>query len=255
MLFGTLYAVAAVRVLPQLAFLGCLVVLFTLMTALWIRTEARHRGLDGRASRGADRARPGDRRSSRPPPSCWRPLFWLAEQLPPEVGLHGARGGVMALVLIALMLVFLVNVAGALVAAGRASPRPARSATRALTTRTIQEGIAMGKVGRFITDPKAGAYCQVTLDSGDKLVVNHAKGGFKGGPAHDRDDQVVGRRSAHRQHRSRQCGGEGGPGEADRRAPGGAACWPRRSGPSRSSSRTAASVDDVKAKCEALLRG
>ena len=40
----------------------------------------------------------------------------------------------------------------------------------------------MGKVGRFITDPKAGAYCQVTLDSGDKLVVNHAKGGFKGGP-------------------------------------------------------------------------
>ena len=40
----------------------------------------------------------------------------------------------------------------------------------------------MGKVGRFITDPKAGAYCQVTLDSGDKLVVNHTKGGFKGGP-------------------------------------------------------------------------
>ena len=39
----------------------------------------------------------------------------------------------------------------------------------------------MGKVGRFITDPKAGAYCQVTLDSGDKLVVNHVKGGFKGG--------------------------------------------------------------------------
>jgi len=36
----------------------------------------------------------------------------------------------------------------------------------------------MGKVGRFITDPKAGAYCQVTLDSGDKLIVNHAKGGF-----------------------------------------------------------------------------
>ena len=39
----------------------------------------------------------------------------------------------------------------------------------------------MGKVGRFITDPKAGAYCQVTLDSGEKLVVNHDKGGFKGG--------------------------------------------------------------------------
>jgi hypothetical protein len=39
----------------------------------------------------------------------------------------------------------------------------------------------MTKVGRFITDPKAGAYCQIVLDSGDKLVVNHDKGGFKGG--------------------------------------------------------------------------
>jgi hypothetical protein len=39
----------------------------------------------------------------------------------------------------------------------------------------------MGKVGRFITDPKAGAYCDVTLDNGDKIIVNHEKGGFKGG--------------------------------------------------------------------------
>jgi hypothetical protein len=39
----------------------------------------------------------------------------------------------------------------------------------------------MGKVGRFISDPKAGAYCDVTLDNGDKLTVNHDKGGFKGG--------------------------------------------------------------------------
>ena len=39
----------------------------------------------------------------------------------------------------------------------------------------------MAKVGRFVTDPRAGAYCQVTLDSGEKLVVNHEKGGFKGG--------------------------------------------------------------------------
>jgi hypothetical protein len=39
----------------------------------------------------------------------------------------------------------------------------------------------MGKVGRFVTDPKAGAYCQVTLDSGDKVLVSHDKGGFKGG--------------------------------------------------------------------------
>ena len=39
----------------------------------------------------------------------------------------------------------------------------------------------MAKVGRFVTDPKAGAYCQITLDSGEKIVVNHDKGGFKGG--------------------------------------------------------------------------
>ena len=39
----------------------------------------------------------------------------------------------------------------------------------------------MGKVGRFITDPKAGSYCDVTLDNGDKIIVNHARGGFKGG--------------------------------------------------------------------------
>jgi hypothetical protein len=39
----------------------------------------------------------------------------------------------------------------------------------------------MTKVGRFVTDPKAGAYCQITLDSGEKITVNHDKGGFKGG--------------------------------------------------------------------------
>ena len=39
----------------------------------------------------------------------------------------------------------------------------------------------MAKVGRFVTDPKAGAYCQIVLDSGEKILVNHDKGGFKGG--------------------------------------------------------------------------
>jgi hypothetical protein len=39
----------------------------------------------------------------------------------------------------------------------------------------------MAKVGRFVTDPRAGAYCQMTLDSGEKIIVNHDKGGFKGG--------------------------------------------------------------------------
>jgi hypothetical protein len=39
----------------------------------------------------------------------------------------------------------------------------------------------MGKVGRFVTDPRAGTYCRVTLDSGERVLVNHDKGGFKGG--------------------------------------------------------------------------
>ena len=39
----------------------------------------------------------------------------------------------------------------------------------------------MAKVGRFVVDPKAGAYCQMVLDSGEKITVNHDKGGFKGG--------------------------------------------------------------------------
>lgn len=39
----------------------------------------------------------------------------------------------------------------------------------------------MAKVGRFVSDPRAGAYCQIGLDSGEKIMVNHDKGGFKGG--------------------------------------------------------------------------
>jgi hypothetical protein len=41
--------------------------------------------------------------------------------------------------------------------------------------------VTVGKVGRFVTDPKAGAFCQITLDSGEKILVSHDKGGFKGG--------------------------------------------------------------------------
>ena len=33
----------------------------------------------------------------------------------------------------------------------------------------------MPKVGRFIRGPKAGSYCQITLDSGEKIIVNHEK--------------------------------------------------------------------------------
>jgi hypothetical protein len=39
----------------------------------------------------------------------------------------------------------------------------------------------MGKVGRWVTDPKAGAYCKIALDGGETIIVNHEKGGFNGG--------------------------------------------------------------------------
>lgn len=39
----------------------------------------------------------------------------------------------------------------------------------------------MPKIGRFVTDPRVGAYCHVTLGTGEKIIVIHDKGGFKGG--------------------------------------------------------------------------
>jgi hypothetical protein len=33
----------------------------------------------------------------------------------------------------------------------------------------------MARVGRFFRDPKAGSYCQITLESGEKIIVNHDK--------------------------------------------------------------------------------
>jgi len=39
----------------------------------------------------------------------------------------------------------------------------------------------MAKVGRFVVDPKAGAYCQIDLEDGKKVLVNHEKAGPQGG--------------------------------------------------------------------------
>jgi Flp pilus assembly protein TadB len=118
-LFGALYAVAGARMLPQPAFLLCLAVLFVLMTVLWVRIEARHRRLDalrrlGRIAGGLLLVVVAT------PMAVLGPLFWLDQQLPVEAGLHAARGGVMALVLIALVLVTAVNVTGLVVAVIRA---------------------------------------------------------------------------------------------------------------------------------------
>ena len=57
-LFGTLYAFAGARVLPQVAFAACLLVLFVLMTVVWVRTEAPPSSssrLIGRIKRGRRR--------------------------------------------------------------------------------------------------------------------------------------------------------------------------------------------------------
>jgi hypothetical protein len=118
-LFGTLYAVAGARVLSQRAFLACLVVLFALVTALWVRTEARHRALDPwrRMGRGAIGLLSVVVIT---PAMVLAPLFWLDEQIPRETGLHDARGGVMAVVLITLGLVVLVNLVGSIVVTGQA---------------------------------------------------------------------------------------------------------------------------------------
>jgi hypothetical protein len=126
-LFGTLYAVAGAGLLSQVAFVACLAVLFTLMTTVWVRTEARHRRLApvlrlGRIVVGLVIILVAT------PVAVLAPLFWLDEQLPVDAGLRAARGGVMALVLITLILVVFVNVAGILVALVRSAfrLRPAR---------------------------------------------------------------------------------------------------------------------------------
>ena len=112
----------------------------------------------------------------------------------------------------------------------------------------------MGKVGRFVTDPKAGAYCQVTLDSGDKLVVNHAKGGFKGGPLTIETTKWWGGGS-----RIVTIDLDGAPGKAAlskltaAHAADSALATPL--GAFAEAIKDCASVDDVKARCEALLRG
>jgi hypothetical protein len=112
----------------------------------------------------------------------------------------------------------------------------------------------MGKVGRFVTDPKAGAYCQVTLDSGDKLIVNHARGGFKGGPLTMETTKWWGGGQRIVSIDLDSAAGKaalakliaGHPADSVLSTPLGAFS---------ELVKDAASVDDVKAKCEALLRG
>jgi hypothetical protein len=114
--------------------------------------------------------------------------------------------------------------------------------------------MSMGKVGRFVTDPKAGAYCQVTLDSGDKLIVNHARGGFKGGPLTIETTKWWGGGA---RIVSIDLDGVAGQAALAKLTAGHAADSTLATplGAFAEHIKDCASVDDVKARCETLLRG
>jgi hypothetical protein len=118
LLFAAVYATAGARLLSQSGFLACLLVMFTLVTVLWVRVEARHRALEplrriGRVAAGFAvvlLAVPG---------LLLVPAFWLDSQLPPEAGFRPYLAPLMTLTLISLVLVGVVNIVGSLIAVAR----------------------------------------------------------------------------------------------------------------------------------------
>jgi len=129
-LFAAVYAAAGAHWLSQTAFIVCLLVLFALVSALWVRTEARHRDLEplrrvGRIAVGLMLVVIGV------PALVLLPLSKLETMLPPEVGIDRAMAPAMALLLVALVLMILVNIVGSVVIAGRAiAARPVRQPPR-----------------------------------------------------------------------------------------------------------------------------
>ena len=87
-LFAAVYATAGARLMSHGAFLACLVIIFVLVTTLWIRVESRHCTLG-----------PGGRIG--------------------RIGAGRFLGPIMTLVLICLALIVAVNVVGGLVAVAR----------------------------------------------------------------------------------------------------------------------------------------
>jgi hypothetical protein len=122
-LFGVLYAAAGARLMPQAAFLLCLVIIFSLTTVLWVRVEARHRALEPLRRVGRVAAALAVVVIA-VPTLVLMPAFWLDASLPPEAAFTRYLAPLMTLTLVSLILVGLVNVAGAAVAIARAVLRP-----------------------------------------------------------------------------------------------------------------------------------
>lgn len=119
-LFAALYATAGARLMSQGAFVACLVIIFVLVTALWVRVEARHRELGfvrriGRVAFGLVVVLFGV------PIVVLMPVFWLDTLLPPDARFTRHLGPLMTLVLIALALIVVVNAVGAIIALARAA--------------------------------------------------------------------------------------------------------------------------------------
>lgn len=111
-LFAVLYATAGARLMSQGAFLACLVLIFALVTGLWVRIESRHRGLP--ALRRAAQAIGGLAITViGAPTAALMPAFWLDRQLPAEADFTRNLAPLMTLVLISLVLVVVANVLGA----------------------------------------------------------------------------------------------------------------------------------------------
>ena len=109
------------------AFLACLVILFVLATALWVRIERRHRPLD--PWRRLVRVVVGLLVALVAAPiAVLMPLFWLDTHLPVEAGFQQMLGPIMAAILIALVLAVLVNAAGGIVIAAVATRGHRRAA-------------------------------------------------------------------------------------------------------------------------------
>ena len=117
-LFAVVYAAAGARLMSQGAFIACLLVIFTLVTTLWVRIEARHRPLG--LVRRLGRIAAGFVMTALVVPTLvLGPAFWVDTQLPPDAGFTPFLAPLMTLVLIALALTALVTVVGSIIAAGR----------------------------------------------------------------------------------------------------------------------------------------